>query len=226
MPRRNECSIFVDETGGEGGQSRYYAVTLVFHDQADDISGMLSKYEKALRDRGFEDIPFHASPLMNGHDRYSGVDISIRKVMFMAFFVMLQHLPIRYRTFLYRRSEFADNAALMNRLRKDITSFLFDELEYLQSFEAVKIYYDDAQRVVTRSLHAAVEYVLSKESLMYRNASPSQYRLSQAADMICTLELTAQKFGAHEQTRTDEKFFGSAGSFKNNYMKSLKRKRL
>ena len=44
--------------------------------------------------------------------------------------------------------------------------------------------------------------------------------------MICTLELTAQKFGTHEQTRTDEKFFGSAGSFKNNYMKSLKRKRL
>ena len=29
MPRLSECSIFVDETGGEGSQSRYYAVTLI-----------------------------------------------------------------------------------------------------------------------------------------------------------------------------------------------------
>ena len=92
MPRLSECSIFVDETGGEGGQSRYYAVTLVFHDQADDITPMLSRYESALLERGLENIPFHASPLMNGHDRYSGIDISIRKSMFMSFFVMLQHL--------------------------------------------------------------------------------------------------------------------------------------
>ena len=226
MSKQNECSIFVDETGGEGGQSRYYAVTLVFYDQADDISPMLDRYADALRSRGLEDIPFHASPLMNGHDRYAGLDLSARKSMLTAFFVMLQHLPIRYRTFLYRRSEYADNAALVNRIRRDVTSFLFDNLEYFQSFDSLKIYYDDAQRVVTQSLHAAVEYVLARESLMYRNASPSQYRLAQTADMICTLELTAQKYRAHESTRTDEKFFGSAGSFKNNYMKSLKRKRL
>ena len=226
MTKQSECSIFVDETGGEGGQSRYYAVTLVFHNQADDLSPMLNRYESAMRSRGLDDLPFHASPCMNGHKQYSGIDLSVRKSMFTAFFIMLQHLPIRYHTFLYRRSEYADNAALLNRLRKDITSFLFDELDYFQSFDAIKIYYDDAQKVVTHSLHTAVEYVLSRESLMYRNASPAQYRLFQAADMICTLELAAQKYRSHEATATDEKFFGSAGSFKNNYMKSLKRKRL
>ena len=99
-------------------------------------------------------------------------------------------------------------------------------LGWFQSFDAVKIHYDDGQKAVTRSLHAAVEYVLSKESLLYRYASPSEYRLAQAADMLCTLELTAQKFRAGEATRTDEKFFGSAGAFSNNFMKAIKRKRL
>ena len=44
--------------------------------------------------------------------------------------------------------------------------------------------------------------------------------------MICALELTARKYKAHEQTSNDEKMFGSAGAFKNNYMKTLKRMRL
>lgn len=79
---------------------------------------------------------------------------------------------------------------------------------------------------VTQSLHAAVGYALSRESLVCRNASPAQYWLSQAADMICTLGFAAQKYRAHEMAKTDEKFFGSVGSFKNNYMKSLKRKRI
>ena len=226
MTSQTECSIFVDETGSEGGRSRYYALTLVFHEQADDIETAVAKYEAALRDRGLDNLPFHASPLLNGHDQYSGLDISVRKSMFMAFFIMLRHLPIRYRTFMYRQSEYAGRAELFTRLRKDMTAFLFDGLAWFQSFDVVKIYYDDGQKVVTQSLHAAVEYVLSRKSLLYRNASPSEYRLAQAADMLCTLELTAQKFRAREATRTDEKFFGSAGAFRNNFMKIIKRKRL
>ena len=63
MTTRKECSIFVDETGSEGGRSRYYALTLVFHEQADDIEAVVAKYEAALRERGLDNLPFHASPL-------------------------------------------------------------------------------------------------------------------------------------------------------------------
>ena len=33
-----ECSIFVDESGGQRGHSKYYGITLVLHNQADDIA--------------------------------------------------------------------------------------------------------------------------------------------------------------------------------------------
>ena len=111
-------------------------------------------------------------------------------------------------------------------MRRDIILFLFDQLAYFQSFDKVKVCYDDGQAIVASALHAALEYALSVESVLYRKADPADFMLAQAADMLCTLELTACKFRNKEATRTDEKMFGSAHSFKNNYMKALRRKRL
>ena len=53
--------------------------------------------------KGLPNIPLHACPLMNGHDDYEGMDIQDRKRLLQAFFTMLQHLPIKYHTFSYRK---------------------------------------------------------------------------------------------------------------------------
>ena len=104
--------------------------------------------------------------------------------------------------------------------------FLFDNIEHLQSFDAVKVYYDDGQEIVTKAIHDAIEYVLAKNAIIYRDAKPSDYVLLQVADYICTLELTAIKFQDHMETKTDLAFFGKWGSFKKNYLRKLRRKRL
>lgn len=85
---------------------------------------------------------------------------------FSLFFLTLQHLPITYQSFLYRRSELAGTDGLAARMKQDIVNLLFDELEYFQSFDKVKVYYDDGQNMVASALHAAVEYALSKESVL------------------------------------------------------------
>lgn len=41
---------------------------------------------------------------------------------------------------------------------------------------------------------------------------------------MCTIELTALKFKAGENTETDHKMFGDWRSFKQNYLKALRRK--
>lgn len=79
----------VDESGSE--DSRYYLVTLVFHDQMDDIATPISLYEASLRKKGLLDVPMHDSPLMNGHGDYEGLTLEQRKRMLSAFFVMFQH---------------------------------------------------------------------------------------------------------------------------------------
>lgn len=222
----SEISVFVDESGGQGGQSKYYILTLVFHDQKDSIVVELEKYHKGLAMRGLRDLPFHAGPIMNGHDEYEGMDFAVRKSYFSLFFLLLQHLPISYHTFVCRRSEIGPVEAITARMRRDVTNLMFDELEYFQSFDEVKIYYDDGQEMVAKALHAAVEYAISRQSIFYRKTNSADFVLAQAADMLCALELAAVKFANKEQSRTDEKMFGSARAFKNNYMKAIKRKRI
>lgn len=63
-------------------------------------------------------------------------------------------------------------------------------------------------------------------AVTYRLASPADYRLSQAADYICTMELTALKYQNKTSTATDEKFFGSWSQFKKGILKEVRQKRM
>lgn len=221
-----EISLFADESGESGAESKYYLLTLVFHEQDASISQPISIYENDLRAKSLPNIPLHACPLMNGHDDYEGMDIQDRKRLLQAFFTMLQHLPIKYHTFSYRKDEFNNSAALGAKIRRDIVNLIFDNLSYLQEFDKVKVYYDDGQYVVTKALHDAVEYALSTNAVMYKDGSPKDYRLAQAADLICTIELTALKFEAKEATKTDDRFFGARNSFRKNWLKKIRKKLL
>ena len=221
-----EMSLFADESGESGAESKYYLLTLVFHEQSDNISQLISLYESDLRAKGLPDIPLHVSPLMNGHDEYSGMDIQDRKRLLQAFLIMLQHLPVNYHTFSYKKGEFSDSSTLEARIRRDVVNLIFDNLGYLQEFDKVKIYYDDGQCIVTKALHDAVEYALSTNAVVYKDGSPKDYRLAQAADFICAIELVALKFEAGEATKTDDRFFGAYNSFKKNWLKKVRKKLL
>lgn len=220
-----ELSVFADETGGQGGHSHYYAVTLVFHDQRDTLRETIHRYETSLVEKGLPDVPLHAGPLLTGHEEYEHMSIVTRKALLVSFFILLQHLPVQYHTFLYRRSEYPNPQTLSARMRRDLVIFLFDNLGYFQRYDTIKVYYDDGQRIVSEALHNAIDYAISGNVALYRRSKPEDYRLSQAADLICTLELTAEKYRSGQQTSTDTKFFGSPRAFKNNYYKALKRKR-
>lgn len=63
-----ELSIFIDESGDFGPfekHSPFYILSLVFHDQSDDITGHLEKIHAGLRTRGLAaDHAVHAGPLI------------------------------------------------------------------------------------------------------------------------------------------------------------------
>lgn len=115
-----ELSIFVDESGSDGLSDRYYLLTVVMHDQSDSIADSIEAYESALRAKGLPDIPFHASPLMNGKDLYSGFDLRTRKMMLGSFRVFFRHMPVRYHTFAYATRQFASLDKLAGAMRRDI----------------------------------------------------------------------------------------------------------
>ena len=81
-----ELSLFLDESGSDALDSKYYLLVVVMHEQSCDLSLSIGKYEDSLREKGLPDIPLHASPLMNGKDGYAGLDPAARKRLLSAFF--------------------------------------------------------------------------------------------------------------------------------------------
>ena len=211
---------------GRGGRARYYLLTLVFHDQADSVAEAVTGYEAKLARADLPNIPFHSEPLMNGHKDYEFLDIEQRKAMLAHFSSFVRKLPISYITFVYRRSQFVDPARLMERMGRGISSAMVEHLDFFQSFDDVKVYYDNGQDIVKQALDRSVGKVLSKGVVRRRKTSMTDYRLEQVADYLCTIELALVKYEAKENGETYNKFFGGIGSFKRNWLKQARSKRI
>lgn len=62
-----ELSIFVDESGDFGlndEHSPYYIVTMVFHNQAVDLSKKISRLDKTLENLDYKEYAVHTEPLI------------------------------------------------------------------------------------------------------------------------------------------------------------------
>ncbi|RDX30882.1 DUF3800 domain-containing protein, partial [Bifidobacterium breve] len=186
----SELSIFVDESGEWGKLSEYYLITLVLHVQSDSVAEHIDKYERHLADSGLPDIPFHAGPLFNGHDGYEDISFADRKRLFFAFLTLARNLPFRYVTFAHLKTMFDGNKIRFEaQLKRDLADFFLSHLDEFQSYEIIKAYYDNGQQIVANALKTSISYALSKEAVVYRDAQPKDYRLEQAADLMCTVEL-------------------------------------
>ena len=219
-----DLSIFVDESGDRGGKARYYLLTLVMHDQTDSIVEKVARYEASLLYSDLPNIPFHSEPLLNGHGPYESMSIESRKKLLYSFNVLVQRLPISYATFVYRRNKFGDLNELSSRMKRDVSGLLFGHLDFFQSFDEVKVYYDNGQDIVKQALDQSVGSVLSKGVVERRKTSMTDYRLEQVADYLCTIELAAIKYSEKEDGGTYNKFFGGIGTFKKNWLKQARRK--
>ena len=137
--------------------SRYYLVAFVVHDQADDIECTVSLYERALRDKGLDDLPFHFGPLLTGHEHYENMEIETRKQHLAAFRIFAEQSPYLYHPFIYRKKAFSnDTTRLLRALKIDLANFLADNLAFFQQFDKVKVYYDNVQSEVTRDRKSVV----------------------------------------------------------------------
>lgn len=202
-------------------------MSLVFHDQTDSLASAQIALERELKTKSLPVIPFHASPLMYGKDDYKYMDMETRKKLLASFEAFCRRAPFSCKVFAYERCEVLRPDDFIVRFKRDLVVFLTENLGYFQAFSKVKIYYDNGQQMVTEALHGALDFILSKEAILYKSADPKEYLLSQIADCICTLELTNIKFQNGELTETDAKVFGTNyRSFKINHLKHFRRKML
>ena len=60
----------------------------------------------------------------------------------------------------------------------------------------------------------------------FRRVQPVDYKLFQVADLVCTMELLAEKAENNNLSRSEQEFFGNARDFRKDYLKNFQKKRL
>ena len=201
-------SIFVDESGTFGPykhHSPFYIVTLVFHDQSVDISSNLNRLRDAMKQRGLPDYTVHAGPLIRRDDEYRDFIGEERKVIFDYLFNFVRTVDIKYHPIHVEKKHLDDEVDLVFRITKQLSAFLNEHLKEFLSYDKIIVYYDYGQKELSKILVSVFNAILSNVNI--KKVAPANYKLFQATDMLCTLELLSIKANRKMLTNSELTFF-------------------
>lgn len=222
-----ELSIFVDESGDFGDydyHAPYYIISMVLHDQEKDISHDLKVLNDALKNLGWENHCVHAGPVIRSEEEYRGYDLKDRQKILMKMMNFFRYLDIRFKSIYIEKKHIGDSVEAVGKLSKQLSAFIRDNYSFFCGFDIVKIYYDNGQVEVTRILSSVFNVLL--ENVEFRKVMPTNYRLFQVADLICTLKLAELKMNNHILSKSEIYFFGDERTLKKNYLKPLSNKEM
>lgn len=164
------------------------------HDQTYDMTGELDKLEKELQYIGYPNHCVHAGPIIRQEQEYRFETIEI----------------------------IVDEVEAAGKLAKQLSGFLRDNMSFFSSYDVVKIYYDNGQIELNKILSSVFNVLF--DHVEFRKVIPSDYRLFQVADLICTLQLLELKCENHNLSNSEKRFFENEQILKKNYIKPLKKK--
>ena len=220
-------SCFIDESGDFGPydyHSPFYYVTMVLHDQDDDIGEKIAGMEQRASNLGFPHHAIHTGPLIRRESVYELDRMEDRKHLFNVLYYFTVQLPIRYFAVRVRKSECQDDVQQTAKLSKEISMQLQAHADFWRAFDQINIYYDNGQTQLTKIITSVFNALFSKVEM--RKVKPVDYKLFQVADLLCTFELLHEKAEHNGFSNSETEFFGGVRSFKKDYYKKVQVKQL
>lgn len=222
-----ELSVFIDESGDFGEikeRPAYYLVTFVLHNQDNSIEKQVSKLEESVRASGFDVEYIHTGPVIRREEVFERYSIDERRKLLYKMLNFVNRCPISYLTVVIDRREATDKIALSGKLAKAINRALSVHIEFFKDFDKVIVYYDNGQVELSTILNAVFSIKFS--NVEFRKAEPQKYRLLQAADFICSMELLRIKREEKRLSKSEEHFFYKSQELKKTFLKSVEKKKL
>lgn len=227
-----ELSIFIDESGDFGPfekHSPFYVLSLVFHDQSDDITGHLDKIHEALVVRGLPaDHAIHTGPLIRREQDYRWLDMSSRRSIFRVLVDFVRTCEMTHHSWVFSKRELGDSDQLVSRMSRELGALIREQYGYFGEWDRIVIYYDNGQKEITNLVNSVFNAHLTNVEV--RKVVPADYSLFQAADLCCTLALLRQKIETVGLSSSERDFFSTPRdsaerALKMGYFKTLDRKR-
>ena len=220
-----ELSIFIDESGDFGEydyHSPYYIITMIFHDQQENIQPAILRLDQELSYLNLDNLCIHTGPIIRKEEVYINMSVDERRRIFNKMVAFIRQINIRYKCFYIDKKHISDVVESTGRLSKQISGFIRGHYEDFLAFDDVKIYYDNGQVEVSKILSSVFNALLPNP--VFRKVMPSEYKLFQAADLLCTLELVRLKLENNMFSKSEKTFFGNIRDLKKNYLKPLSKK--
>lgn len=225
MFNMKELSIFIDESGDFGktvNQSPFYIVTMVFHNQSDDLAEPIFRLKAWLSNSGINDEYIHTHPIIRKESPYDNLSIDERRSILNKMLRFTMCCPIKFFNIVVNKRVCQNKHKLSASIAKQLAGFIRDNADYFHSFDRIVVYYDNGQSELSYILNAIFNTNLTVE---FKNASPKEYHLLQVADFICSVELLKQKKEKNLLTKWETNFFYKPQELQKNYIKSVEKKR-
>lgn len=91
-----ELSIFIDESGDFGEydhHSPFYIITMIFHNQEEDIQHPIDKLNQELSYLDLTDCCIHTGPIIRKEEIYANMSISERRRIFNKMMGFIRQIP-------------------------------------------------------------------------------------------------------------------------------------
>lgn len=220
-------SVFIDGSGDFGAYEHhapYYLVAMVLHDQSVDITADIQGMDERMKNLGYDHHAIHTGPLIRRESTYANDMVEDRKHLFNILYYFSRKLDFRYICTKIKKSECADEIILTAKLSKAIAEAIRSNAVFWEHFDRVIVYYDNGQIEPTKIL----TFVFSTldAHVEFRRVQPVDYKLFQVADLVCTMELLAEKAESNSFSKSEHDFFGNPRDFRKNYLKNFLKKKL
>lgn len=153
-----------------------------------------------------------ASPIIRSEEEYRGMPLEDRRKIIMKLMSFIRHINFFYKTIYIEKKHIEDSIEAAGKLSKQLANVIRNNHSMFYNYDVVKIYYDNGQVEVTRILSSVFNSLL--DNVEFEKVIPSQYRLFQVADLICTLKLTELKQLNHSLSKSEKVFFSKRKNFK------------
>ena len=221
-------SVFIDESGDFGeydSRSPYYMVAMVLHNQQVDISNEIRKLDLQVSDLGFPPHAIHVGPIIRMEQIYELYDDpENRRKLLNVLYNFTRKIDIKYICPYVVKNESMDFIQLNAKLTREIANQIRNNYDFFNGFDNIIVYYDNGQHELTKILTTIFNTLFV--NVEFRRVKPSEYKLFQVADLICTWELLALKAEDNNFTKSENEMFGSARLFIKNRYKLIKKKKL
>ena len=222
-----ELSVFIDESGDFGKiteRPAYYLVTLLFHDQNYEIAPNIKKLEDSIKDAGFDFEYIHTGPVIRREDVFFRLSIDERRKLIFKMLNFIISSPVTYEIAVVNRREAMDKISLSGKLGREISNVIAIHKAFFDKFDKIIVYYDNGQIELGTILNTVFSIHFS--NVEFRKAEPQKYRLLQAADFICSMELLKIKKNENRLSKSEKQFFYRPQELKKVFFKAIEKKKL